>query len=286
MPEKVPIGFTGELHTDNPLVGHFWSVRENRFVSWKEVLQQASGSHWLLLGENHDILDHQKIEDIFIRVLDRSERLGVVAFEQFSEEQQPLIAPWLGRGDEVSGGELGWEPNAWDWSKYMYPVSSALNSASQVLALDPSGERVRQAYNNSEQVSELPVAYQALMSDLIRKSHCDLLPEKSITPMVGVQQSKDRFMADVLQSSVTTDKTSIAIMGAQHARKDYGVPLWLSDDIKTTSIVLQQVTADTDPASYLKSEYDGRMAADYIMFTPGNEAPDYCEQLKGSLSHH
>lgn len=285
-PEKIPIPFKGTLHIDNPLIGHFWSVRENRLVSWKDVLEQIHTSDWLLLGESHGVIDHQKMEDVFIQVLDRSDRLGAVAFEQFSEEQQPLISPWLGKGNEVSGHNLAWHPDSWDWNTYVFPLSSALNGAKQVLALDPSRERVQQVYQDSKSAKPLSGSYSVLMDELIRQSHCNLLPDSMIGPMINVQSAKDRFMADVLNSATTPGETGIAIMGYHHARKDYGVPLWLANDVSSTSILLQQVTASADPSSYIYNPFEGREIADYIMFTPGHESPDYCEQLKAGLSYH
>ncbi|MBA4501754.1 ChaN family lipoprotein [Marinobacterium marinum] len=279
LPEKIPFPFKGELHRDNALVGHFWSAKDDRLVSWREVFANLPEGGWLLLGEAHDTRDHQNLESMFIQVIARSGRLGNVAFEQLNEDQQSLVDPWIGRGNEVNGHFIGWDPNAWSWSTYINPLSNALNAAQRVVAINPSNERIMQTYKGQHPVEQGDAEHTRLMSELIRIGHCNMLPEKAVAPMVKVQLAKDQFMARTLADSAVEGRVGVAIMGYQHARKDYGVPLWLKGNTDTVTVLLQAVSDDENVDSYIRHRYGKALPADYILFTPGEPKGDYCEQL-------
>jgi len=286
LPEVMPFPYQGTLYQDHVLVGQFWSVRENKAVSWREVFGNLPKGGWILLGEAHDMRDHQGIENLFIRVIERSGKLGRVAFEQLDEDQQALVDPWLGKGDEVNSQSIGWDLNGWDWDAYIRPLGSALNAAEGVIAINPSRERIQQVYKGEHPIERADAAHDQLMAELIREGHCNMLPENAIEPMVKVQLAKDQFMARRLEEGAMEGRIGVAIMGYQHARKDYGVPLWLSENTPSQTILLQHLSDSEDPQSYIEHRYGEALPADYILFTPSDPREDYCEQLKGADFSH
>lgn len=290
-PEKMPFVFTETRHAKNPLVGHFWSPSQQRLVSVHDMISDLPLGGWLLLGELHDHPDHQNFEAAMLLVLAKSGKLGRVAMEQLRESQQELISPWYGKGNEVSGEDIDWNPQGWDWMTYREPLAQALNHADKVLAVDPSKERAGKAYRGELDLLPASESLQRLMTELIDAGHCGKLPEKYTQPMTRVQFAKDQFMADTLIDNALPGKIGVLIAGMQHSRRDYGVPYWLetksitanSDGKKPLpylSVLMIPAGEITDPNHYLSSRFQERLPADYIFFTPAMPEKDYCAGIK------
>ncbi|MEM9102225.1 MAG: ChaN family lipoprotein [Pseudomonadota bacterium] len=289
LPEKLPVRFDATKHTDNPLVGHFWSVPEEKIVPWMQVMKTLPQGGWLILGELHDHSDHQKMEAIFINILARTGILGNVAMEQLRPDQQPLLNDWYGKGNFVTGTDLNWKPQAWDWNSYIMPLSYALNHSPKVLALDLSHQSIGEIYADKRVVQKSTQEHETLLAELINASHCQTERNRHTDAMVKVQLAKDQFMAQQLIDNTLVDKINVMIAGLHHSRKDFGVPLWLEKNAKTNktvTIAFLPVTNSHDGKSYLPSRYQERLAADYIFFTPAKNQQQWeCPQSELVTQH-
>lgn len=270
-PTKLPITFNVKENINNPLVGHFWSVKEQQLVPWQQIIKHLPKGGWLMLGELHDYSDHQKLESLFISILAKMGRLGNVAMEQLRPEQEMLLDKWYKKGNEVTGEALNWNPNAWDWNAYRQPLSLALNHSLKLIPLELSKKNILEVYLNQQVVEQESAEHKKVLADLIDASHCQKITNKHTHSMVQVQLAKDQFMAQQIASNTVEDKVNVMIAGMHHSRKDFGVPLWLEKiphNPKVLSVIMIPVTTDAEAKSYLKSQYNQRMSADYLYFTP------------------
>ncbi len=108
------------------------------------------------------------------------------------------------------------------------------------------------------------------LSEQIRESHCNKLPESQLPAMLAVQQQRDRTMAKILLSA---PKPALLIAGAYHVRYDLGVPLHLRD-LQSEEVIKQRVVifAEAD------QEVDAG-GADFVWYTPAVAEQDYCADL-------
>lgn len=282
-PEKAAdkvLSFKASEHADNPLVGHFWSPREQRFLDWKEALQQLPEGGWLMLGENHDHPDHHRLEVFMVSLLAHAGRLGNVALEVVSADQQPAFDAWHGRGNEASGHDLLWDPQRWDWMAYRDLVSLSLNVAPRVLAGDMGVAQREQALQQGAPRGEQSPAHSAFLAGLINHSHCGKLPDAAARRMLPVQLARDQWMAEQMAQHTVPGKVNLLVAGSGHVRSDYAVPQWLPEALPRLSIILQAVGESANPNDYLNDRFAERNPADLVLFVPALPAQDFCAQFE------
>lgn len=272
-------GWLAPEQQNHLLVGQLWSVAEQKFVDPKTVLTELPDNHWLLIGEQHDHPDHQRLVLEWMQYLASKNRMGVLALEMARLEQQPLLD--LGRGRQVVAEDLNWI-QGWPWERYGALVQAGLLQAQQVLATDPSREAQMRAYRDGAPLPALTRAQAEVLDALIDQGHCGLLPVERLPAMRQVQLLRDQVMAETLASVVLHGRVGLFLAGSVHTRKDLGVPRWLPDGMEYSSLWLVQVNQQQRPEEYLAAGVDEIPITDYIYFTPAIPAVDYCEAFQSS----
>jgi len=238
--------FAAPLHRDHPLVGQFWSPVSEEFVSWQEVDRYLPAGGWLMVGEQHDHPDHHLLERFFIEYLGRQGRLGSVALEIPREDLQRAAT--------------------------RYHVTA--------IAVD-LGESARAKIRRSErEVAHFSQAHSDYLAKLIVDSHCGMFGADRAQPFVDVQIARDQHMAIQLMENTVPSAVSVFIGGSGHVRNDYGIPIWLADELNVRTLVLVQVNENTDPRSYLADRLDSQAPAQLLFFVPAIEPVDYCAQFR------
>ena len=279
------------LYGDHPLVGKIWSSATNEFIESSELLDKASNSRYLLLGEKHDNPDHHALQALVLDELVNRNRVSTVAFEMMNNDSQPRLdtiqeqsLPTL----DALKTYLEWDVEGWDWNFYGPLLQSAYNAGLPIKAANIDNAMMRQVYGG-----ELPTEISGLLDQVVMdklnadidESHCGMLPESQFPAMVRVQQSRDSAMAAAL-GLPNSNQVQILIAGNYHVRRDLGVPNYLlarqsmlaATDIMTISF--SEVDPETeDPADYLQQFTDAN-AYDYIWFTPAVSNEDYCASLR------
>ncbi len=120
------------------------------------------------------------------------------------------------------------------------------------------------------------------MQTEIRESHCQQLPEAMVDPMVGVTLAKDAVMAARMIEGRSAAQTDVAVLiaGAGHIRKDWAVPFHLDRLAPTRrhlAVAFLEVAADESDAAAYAARHGGRLAFDYVWFTPRIDDADPCE---------
>jgi uncharacterized iron-regulated protein len=264
---------------DHVLVGRLWSVAEQSFVELQTFIADLPDDHWLLIGEQHDHPDHQRLVLEWVQLLAANGRMGVLALEMARLEQQPLLDANLGK--QVVPEDLSWL-QGWPWERYGALVQEGLLQAQQVLATDPARDKQMQVYRDGAPQQALTTAQAEALDALIDQGHCGMLPADRLPAMRQVQLLRDQVMAETLARVKLQGQVGLFLAGSVHTRKDIGIPRWLPDDVEHTSLWLVQVNQHQLPEEYLAAGVDGIPMTDYIYFTPAIPAVDYCEAFRSS----
>lgn len=278
---------------DNPLIGTEWTGA-GEAVTDETIEDAVRAADFVLIGEIHDNPEHHAIQARLIRTMAEAGRKPAVVLEMVPQGLQSELDAFEAEGSQdvaELGRRLKWEERGWpNWSTYQPIAEAALAAQLSLYAGDLDRETIR-AIGRGEIPFETAAAYSQAMreslSEELRVSHCDLLPEASIGPMIKVQQARDTAMATAMLDYGAQDG-AVLISGSGHARKDRGVPFVLAarePDRSVVSIGLMEVRdGAADFADYL-DEGDTALPFDFVMFTARANDIDHCAALKKQMSN-
>ena len=191
----------------------------------------------LLLGEQHDAVAHQRVQQGLVATLAGRGQLAALALEMADSGTSTAGLPSDASPEQVRAS-LKWDDTAWPWTAYGPVVMSAQRAGVPVLGANlPRGD-MRASMADSQLDLRLPAPAFKAQQQLIRQGHCDLLPEGQITPMTRIQIARDRRMADTLAKAVQPGKVVVLISGSVHADKQLGVPQHLPAGLQVKSVRL------------------------------------------------
>ena len=280
--------------TDHSLVGSVWTGNGRR-ATLEEVEERAAGADFVLLGEIHPNPDHHLIQARILQAMVAAGRRPALVLEmvprRFQAELDRIQAARPANAEDL-GKQLEWEKRGWpQWSIYRPVAEVALAAGLRLVAGDLDRDKIRMigregrsALDEAEQAGlhldrALPEPLNERVREILRQSHCNLLPEAAIGPMVLVQRARDGAMASSMLAAVAKGADgAVLISGAGHARSDVAVPRILrteNPDAVILSVGMLEVDPDeTDPAQY------GRLDLhDFVLFTPRSELKDHCAEL-------
>jgi len=268
-----------------------WIDRRGTTVSDAAVIERLARADVVLLGEVHDS------PDVHARQLELLEALGerrplVLAMEQLDLGQRGKLERL--DGETVTDGRAlaragQFDEAGWGWEYYGPLFSLAAERGWPVRPINLSRERAREVARGGpewqlalspgqvdviEAVApglSLPQQRQeALVNDLIGV-HCGDMDPAFARRIARAQVARDILMADAILAArdALPERTVVAIMGNQHARRDRGTGYWIRRlrdegrvDVrpKVVSIGMLPVTADEIEAvrSGVTARYDLR----------------------------
>lgn len=282
---------------EHPLVGTRWDLHTREPVAFDAMVAELAAARFVLLGEKHDNPDHHRLEARVIGALaERGEHPGV-AFEMLRRS----LAPELARAKTVADVRAVWRQGGWgDWEGYRPVVEAALAGGGPLAAADLSRDEQhalgrggaaalsaqrRQALDLD---TPLPDERRRAFAKEIRDSHCGHAPEAEIPHMIDVQRARDAQLARALVALAQRAVPAALVTGAEHARRDRGVPTHLTvfaPHGRVVSVLLAEVDPDArDLASDLEKRFGaGVVPFDYVWFTPRVDALDPCEKFRKQL---
>jgi uncharacterized iron-regulated protein len=301
--------WTTTLSTDHPLVGRLWSPSENAFVSPDRLITDVANADFALLGESHDNPDHHRMQAWVIRALAQQGRKPAIVFEMVEETRQSALDTYQKRPDADAAGlgdAVDWDKSGWPaWRDYQPIAEAAFDAGSPIFAGNPikptrgkigQGKSGRQKLITDARGKSLGVDQpleswrQDILLSTIDAGHCKLVPKRYLSPMVGIQRIRDAVLADNLRKAAQKSENSptILIAGANHARKDFAVPIVLAHLAPgKTSLSLSFVEVDDTlktPSDYAQAFNAKTIPFDYIWFTPRANDTDHCAELKEKFS--
>ena len=234
----------------------------------------------LLLGEQHDAPEHQRIEQQAVAWLAARGALAAVVLEMAEQDRATTGLPRSASEAEVRAA-LGWHDAAWPWAAYGPVVMAAVRAGVPVLGANLPAARQREAMRDAALDARLPPAALAEQQQRVRDGHCGLLPESQIGPMTRVQIARDIAMADTVRAARQPGRTVLLVAGNGHVHRALGVPLHLPPDLTTKVLSAQsgqaQAAIDSEVTDTLPAHTSG---ADLLWPTPPVPPRDYCAELR------
>ncbi len=228
----------------------------------------------LLLGEQHDAADHQRLQRQTLAQLAGQGQLAAVVLEMVERGRGTAGLP-RDASEERVRETLDWTAarNAghWDWAVYGPLVMDAVRAGVPVLGGNLPRSQMRTAMGESGLDATLAPEALRRQRDNIREGHCGLLPEAQVAPMTRVQIARDRAMAQTAQEAIQPGQTVLMVAGHQHVRRDIGVPAHLPGQALAV-VVAQAGRSGPDTAS-----------ADRVWITPPVPPQDHCAELKKQM---
>ena len=249
-------------------VGQVLDTAAGRWLTADELVERLAHAEQVLVGEQHDNLDHHRLQLWLLQQLQHQRPQASLLLEMLTPSQQPAVdalqqQPFQG---DVTDPEqqLQWNPG-WDWALYGPLVEWVLKNAVPLRAANLDAEDITRLYRDPAPLS--PRYGEAALTELrevIEASHCGKLPETQLAGMLSIQQQRDRRMGDALAAAPTP---TLLLVGNFHARKDLGIALHLEE---AAPLVVMLHEAD--------EPLPGAEQADYVWLTPAAPRQDYCAQ--------
>lgn len=221
----------------------------------------------LLLGEQHDAPQHQRIHRDVIDALAQRGALAAVVLEMAEQGHNTAALPSFAP-EYLVRNTLQWNDRQWPWAQYGAAVMAAVRHGVPVLGGNLERAHLRRAMQAEEVDTLLDKAALRAQHAQIRSGHCGMLPESQIMPMARVQIARDVAMARTITQALQSGKTVVLLAGAGHADRQLGVPRHLASGLTIQSLQLRAQTPST--------EADQGARFDHVWPTAALEAKDYC----------
>ncbi|MBC5763555.1 ChaN family lipoprotein [Ramlibacter albus] len=199
----------------------------------------------LLLGEQHDAPEHQKLHRDVVDALAARGVLAAVVLEMAEGGHSTLGLPAAATEQQVQAA-LGWNNSAWPWDQYGPAVMAAVRAGAPVFGSNLNSTQMRAAMADASLDGLLPEPALRVQREAIRAGHCNMLPETQIPPMVRVQIARDQAMARTILAAAAKGKTVVLLAGSGHVNAQAGVPQHLRPQLRAESVMLPPVDTGKD----------------------------------------
>ena len=235
-------------------------------------LHQLGPADVLLLGEQHDAPEHQRLHLAAVQALVEFNELAALVLEMADAGQSTARLATSASAQAVQQA-LGWRDTAWPWAAYGPAVMAAV--AAGVPVLGGNLPRQRNAVVMKEPDWDVRVPADVLQRHRtdVREGHCNLLPAGQIGPMTRIQLARDEALATTAANAVQRGKTVLVLCGSQHAHRQLGAPLHLPARLRTKAVRMAADGPRTDDAA----------AFDAIWHTAAVPPVDHCARLREQL---
>jgi uncharacterized iron-regulated protein len=220
----------------------------------------------LILGEQHDAPDHQRLHALVIEHLLTQQRLAAVVIEMATSDGQTTLLD-SGATEQSVQLALGWDNNAWPWAAYAPAIMQAV--AANVPVIGGNLNRVELGsymQDTSMQRAVTPTVW-AHHLQAVDDGHCNMLPATQLAPMARVQVARDQRMAQTVERATVAGKVVVLLTGSAHADNTVGVAQHL-----TASNVSIRFAAGMP--NITDTDYN------WTWPTPALEPTDYCARFK------
>jgi len=232
-------------------------------------LQALLPADVLLLGEQHDAPDHQRLQRETVQWLAARGQLAALVMEMAERGQDTAGLPPDATEAQVQAA-LQWKDAAWPWKAYGPVAMAAVRAGVPVLGGNLPRAEMRAALADAAWDRHLPAPALERQHAALREGHCGLLPESQIGPMARIQIARDASMARTAQEALRPGRTVLLVAGGGHVLRSLGVPTHWPVDLKSKVALAQ---AGQAPVA-IESE------ADAVIATPALPPKDHCAELR------
>jgi uncharacterized iron-regulated protein len=282
---------------DHPLTGTIW--RGDGSQSDPAALSGAVlAADYVLLGEIHTNPDHHLIQAGLIGELAAAGRRPAIVFEMIPAGLQGQLDDFLaGNPDNAAGigPAVDWQARGWPhWSIYQPIAEAALAAGLALKAGDLDRDLLRKIGKTGAAALDpalaerfglnqpLNPALKTGLMETLKESHCNLLPQAALKPMLIVQRARDGALADAMLAAGEKDG-AVLIAGSGHVRRDWAAAAVIESrapDAKTIAVALIEVDEALNTYAEYEIAPDGADPPfDYVIFTPRADLTDHCAEL-------
>ena len=236
---------------------------------WPDRLQALLPADVLLLGEQHDAPEHQRLQRDAVQWLAARGLLAAVVLEMAESGHSTRGLP-RDATEAQAQAALQWNDAAWPWKAYGPVVMAAVAAGVPVLGGNLPRSALRATLSQEAWDQHLPAPALQRQYQALRDGHCGLLPEAQIAPMARVQIARDARMARTAQEALKPGQTVLLIAGAGHVLRSLGVPTHWPESLKSKVLLAQAGIAQ----AAIKTE------ANAVVETPPLPPGDPCEALR------
>ncbi|WCM93717.1 ChaN family lipoprotein [Acidovorax sp. NCPPB 2350] len=224
----------------------------------------------LLIGEQHDAPDHQRLQREAVATLAGRGQLAALVMEMAEAGHGTAGLPH--EASEATVREaLAWNDKAWPWTRYGPVAMEAVRAGVPVLGGNLPRARMREAMHDSAWDVHLPAGGFRQQIATLREGHCGLLPEAQLPAMARIQIARDASLARTAADARRPGQTVLLVAGAGHVRRDLGVPTHWGGDVRARVLIAQPQSA--------QEAWPSR-AADLVLPTPALPPQDHCATLR------
>ena len=243
-------------------------------VDWRSQVNTLPTSELLLLGEQHDAIEHQELARLSVQSLASKQKLSALLLEMVDDGLNTKGMP-VDSTESLVRERLQWRDTGWSWSSYGPIVMQAVRVGVPVIGSNLPYSAMSEVMSDASWDAKVPSAVLSAHRESMIKGHCGLLPASQVPAMARIQIARDERMARTAQQWMHKGKTVLLIAGAEHVKKDRGIPLLLnSSAASNTSVVWMQASTSANQDSSF---------ADVNWLTPPVAPKDYCAELAKSL---
>lgn len=242
------------------------------------LLEDMSAADVVILGEIHDNPAHHDVQRDIVAALQPK----AVVWEMFTSSEARRITSALIHEPDKLATVLDWADSGWPSFLMYHPIFAAAPTAKvfggevprqSALAAIEGGPAVAFGGDATRYGLEedLPEAEMAEREAHQLEAHCDAIPEHMLGSMVRIQRLRDAILAyQVVKAMEQTGGPVVVITGNGHARRDWGIPVYL-----------ERVQPDLDIFVLGQSE-DGQINGefDHVLDSAAIERPDPCEKFR------
>jgi uncharacterized iron-regulated protein len=250
---------------------NFAAVAQN---DWRSQIRTLPDADLILLGEQHDAPEHQELARLSVELFSNKKILSALVLEMadagVSTEGMPIDS-----SEAAVRARLKWNDAGWPWSRYGPVVMEAVRAGVPVVGSNLPRSAMAAAMKEDVLDSKVPAAVLAGHRERMIEGHCGLLPESQVPAMARIQVARDERMAQTASMWMRSGKSVLLLAGAEHVKKDRGIPLLLNAKSKgKVAVIWMQASTAVDRNLTL---------ADYDWQTPPIPPKDYCADMKKSM---
>lgn len=289
------------FNTNHVLVGKIWSVDQNKFIDEESLKEHAVSSKYVVVGETHDNDQHHIAQAKVLTWLLNDNKIVSPVFEMLSSDQLKEIDGKTLKSSDNFFDKVSWDQSGWPDRKLYkpifdivikndLPIYGAETERKLLMQLMKGGpDKLPTDISSYLKTVKLDENAKEQFKEEIIASHCGMLPEKMVKPMILGQRVRDAVMAKTVIEAGSNSQP-ILIAGSGHARKDVGVPAYIkaqNPEANILSIALMEVVEDvTIPSEYAGAWLSEEIPFDYVWFTQRIEREDPCKELKQHFKKH
>lgn len=223
----------------------------------------------LLLGEQHDVPEHQAWERATVQWLAQRGQLAALVMEMAEAGRSTAGLPRDATEAAVQNA-LQWSDTTWPWAHYGPVVMAAVRAGVPVLGGNLPRAALRATMNDAALDAQLPAAALQRQTQAVREGHCNLLPESQLPGMVRVQIARDMHLAATAAAAHQPGQVVLLVAGFGHVQRSLGVPLHLPKNL-TSKVAVSQVG---------QAQQAIETEADWVQATPALPPHDACAPLR------